>query len=283
MIKKRVAIFRNYISSLLAFFILLAHVSTAGNLNTLQDNPPQEDTLLKWMDQAPQDTNTLNLVLMRSQFMFRTRPPAEIMPYIEKATQMCNRLIHGASPKMQYIIKKKLSRVIIFKSMVYGYGTSRDSEKERAFLMEALKLLQEINVPLGIANVYNNIAASYAGQEKYVESLAYHLKALKIREQLHDSSGLAQTYGGLTEIYFRTKKYKEALKYGNQALEIAKRKKNFAGVAERLRDLGSIYLETAEYDLAKKNLRSALRLADSLDYATLKGNLLTTWEFSMKR
>jgi tetratricopeptide (TPR) repeat protein len=231
-----------------------------------------EDTLRAWLKKVPRDTTTVDILFLVCQEDLRSKPPEQVAPYIEEAKKICAELLVNASPAYAKIIKKKLSRVLIVNSVLYSHNG--EYEKELAVLNEALKLLQEINLKAGIANIYNNIAACYAEQGLYIKSLDYNFRSLRIREELGDSSSLAQTYQGIGMVYFRTKKYDDALKYCERALRINKSLNDVAAVAEGYGSIGGIYFEMDQFDRALEYWKKTLPLSDSLNHILLKAHVL---------
>lgn len=169
--------------------------------------------------------------------------------------------------------------------------------------LKAVKLYEETNQELKVAQVCNNIGVVYQSQNQDFKALDYFLKSFKIQEKNKRSSGITATNIG--KIYLKQNNYSEALQYFQlaqmrfetypdarglgelynhfgryyqltnnklqailsfeKALEEFKKIDDKFGSSDTYYYLGQFYLEQKEYPKALQNTEKALALAKELE------------------
>jgi tetratricopeptide (TPR) repeat protein len=176
--------------------------------------------------------------------------------------------------------------------------------------LKAIKLYEETNQELKVAQVSNNIGVVYQSQNQAFKALEYFLKCFKIQEKKQLSTGITST--NIAKIYLNQKNYPEALTYFQQAQKsfdqfpdprglgelfthfaryyqqqnnsveavsyFEKALKEFQKIEDKFGSsdtyyyLGQFYLEQKEFQKALQNTEKALALAKELKLLELTQN-----------
>ncbi len=150
------------------------------------------------------------------------------------------------------------------------YLRNANYPKALSYLLEGLKVREQINDKLGIAQSYNYIATVYYNQSNHEQALIYNFKALKNREEASDKQGMAQSYNNIGAVYRQLKDYPQALEYNLKALKIDEELGNQYGVAYDLTNVANVYLKQKELDKALEFHLKALKIRESIkDYQSI--------------
>lgn len=150
------------------------------------------------------------------------------------------------------------------------YLRNANYPKALSYLLEGLKVREQINDKLGIAQSYNYIATVYYNQSNHEQALIYNFKALKNREEAGDKQGMAQSYNNLGAVYRQLKDYPQALDYNLKALKIDEELGNQYGVAYDLTNIGNVYIKQKEFEKALEFHLKALKIREDInDYQSI--------------
>jgi tetratricopeptide (TPR) repeat protein len=145
----------------------------------------------------------------------------------------------------------------------YRYG---DIEKALDYLLESVKIQQDIKDYKGLATSYSNIGFIYNILGKIKEALDYHFKSLNIRDKLSDYDKMAFCYNNIGSVYYTISNYDLALKYYYKAQKIRENKDDQKGIANSYSRIGKIHHKKGDLRLALKHFNKALELQDTIGY-----------------
>ncbi len=155
----------------------------------------------------------------------------------------------------QLALKNGLARA--YGSMGIVFSEQNSYAKALQNHLKAVKLYEETNQELKVAQVCNNIGVVYQSQNQDFKALDYFLKSFKIQEKNKRSSGITATNIG--KIYLKQNNYPEALKYFQLA------QKRFETYPDA-RGLGELYNHFGRYyQLTNSKLQAILSFEKALD------------------
>src|SRR6185437_14229829 len=149
----------------------------------------------------------------------------------------------------------------------------------------ALKIQQEVNQKLGIANAYLNIGAVYVCQNNFPLAEQNALAALKIYQDFDDKDALSSSYINLAQIYIKQTKTKQANVYLNQALQLGFEVGSKDAIKDAYLNLAVLDSITANYKAAYQHYKLYIAYRDSLNNEETKKKTLQTsmqYEFDKK-
>lgn len=141
-------------------------------------------------------------------------------------------------------------RVKVLLDLAYWYNTFEVSQS-LAYLAEAEKITQQLNIPLYTARLHYTYGNSYLKMARYQQALFHFLQALHIYDQLKRQDNIARCHYNIGVIYISLNKPLLAEKYFTQALDI-KLKNNL------LDEIGIAYTGVGYIAEVKKDYPKAL-------------------------
>ena len=109
------------------------------------------------------------------------------------------------------------------------------------------------------ARAYEAYAIIYAEQKNWVEAEKYMLQSLKVREEIGDPSGNAVAKNNLGTLYTRMKEFKKAEKFYKEALLLRyEYNMEGTGLLRNLNNLGDLYLDQNQPMIAINLFREAI-------------------------
>jgi adenylate cyclase len=166
-------------------------------------------------------------------------------------------------------------------SIAANYYYKSDYPKAIEYFFKALKINEELNDTIKIAEIFGNIGNVYGLQGNNSEALEYYNKALKIFEKLNKKEEIASELGNEGAIYYALHDYKMALECESKALKISRELDDKGEIAKNLGNLGNVYAALADYDNALAYDDSALNiykeLGDRNSIAINLGNIGETY------
>jgi len=120
------------------------------------------------------------------------------------------------------------------------------------YYVRVLKIREELNEKLGIADAYNNIGALYEKQEAYEEAVKNYQKALVLYVAIDDKPKSAMVLHNIGYILNQQNQYSNSLEYYNQALKIRQEYGDKQGIASSLLNIGQLYMSQSKYSDAIK-------------------------------
>jgi serine phosphatase RsbU (regulator of sigma subunit)/tetratricopeptide (TPR) repeat protein len=152
-----------------------------------------------------------------------------------------------------------------------------DYVKALTYLLDGLKINEEIQNPKDVATNLNNIGEVYRLQGNTDEALNYYQKALIINEKSNLQQNIAINLNNIGEVYQAQGKYTEALVYLGKSLKICEQLNDQGRIALRLNNIGEIYAKQGDLEKAKSTYQKALLISKKLDnklYISIETNNL---------
>ncbi|MDJ0680263.1 MAG: tetratricopeptide repeat protein [Xenococcaceae cyanobacterium MO_167.B52] len=151
-------------------------------------------------------------------------------------------------------------------------GTSVDYQKEQNlaidYFQKAIKLQEELNLEIELADSLNNLAELYQSQEKYQQAELLCRQALELTKKLlgEEHPDVAGSLNNLALLYKLQKKYQQAEDSYFQALELTKKLlgEEHPSVAASLNNLALLYKSQGKYQRAELLCFQALELREKL-------------------
>jgi len=122
--------------------------------------------------------------------------------------------------------------------------------------------------------ILNNIAMVYRLQGRYGEALPYLLQALKIRQQVGDPMSVAALQRNIGLLFDAQRRYEQAFRWYAEALATSTALADKQGIASVQDNLGMVYFQTGALDSAEMNHQSALRLFEEIGNVPGKASAL---------
>jgi len=234
-------------------FLLLFLFSAAGGRPALAQSKNVDSLLLllKKNGTAPinkADTNKISLLNKLSAEYIKISSFDSALIYAEIALELSDKPGKFSTP-VQLALKKERTLAYILK----GTAFFRQGEFPKALdhYLKALKLSEELQDTMRIANLLGNVGNVYTMQNNLPKALDFYLKALKMDEELADESGMAKRFGGIGVVYANMGEkakgtqadslYAKALDYYLKALKIAEKLGNKYYLQAWLGNIGTCY------------------------------------------
>jgi class 3 adenylate cyclase/Tfp pilus assembly protein PilF len=137
------------------------------------------------------------------------------------------------------------------------YRSQGNNLKGLEYLIESLKIREQLQDSSGLPNILSNIGLIYQDQKNYEQAMAYYERSLTIRERLADSANMAGTLANIGLIFQSENKYREALSYFKKSLDINRQIVDRKGEANTLNNIGLLYKEQGDLEKALEFLQES--------------------------
>jgi signal transduction histidine kinase/Flp pilus assembly protein TadD len=138
-------------------------------------------------------------------------------------------------------------------------------EQAMNYHLDALSIYSDINDPIGIARSNTNIGIILSDQSYYERALEYFFKALKIYENNNSVFGLSVVLNNIGEVYEHQKDYDLAEEYHLSSLKIKEESGDAKGIAFSYNNLGLVYQGQNMLEKAREYFYKALEIREELD------------------
>lgn len=162
-------------------------------------------------------------------------------------------------------------KIIMDKGNIY-YAAGRISESLNTY-NQALYELKDLNLPVRMATLYNNMAVAYRKLSDYEKATEYFLEAIKVKISLSDTAGLALNYNNLAVSFMDYGNFESALHYFRKAERINIIKKNEKSLSANYNGLADLYLELGNADSSVYYYQKSLEIKQKIGYK--KGIILS--------
>jgi adenylate cyclase len=199
--------------------------------------------------EATSDTAKVNAMLKESTALFKTDPNKGI----EMALQ--------AKEQADKIGFKKGSAYAL-KNAGLGYYFQGKYVETLDYWEQSLKMFEELQDDIGIANLLNNIAAVYVNQGDDARGLEYALRSLKLSEKAGDKLRILSALNTIGSIYFNKKDTadkRKALSYMEAALPLCEAIGNNDALGVISENIGEIYVTLGEDEKALPYLERSIK------------------------
>jgi signal transduction histidine kinase len=149
------------------------------------------------------------------------------------------------------------------------YRALSDNQVALRYYNEALKVATRINLPYEQSRILGNIAILHRNDGNLAEAEKFIQQSMDIRTQLDDEFGLALCYSVLGQIRLQQKNLSEAERYLTLSLDMRKKIDNLEGVSSCLYNLSLVFA-------ARKNMQKTLEYQmEALEIENSIGNKFT--------
>jgi two-component system, sensor histidine kinase PdtaS len=142
---------------------------------------------------------------------------------------------------------------------------SKDIEALNNFKI-ALSLFEKENSKSRVANVYNEIAHTYAKLSNYEVAIKYFLSAIERFKSINDKIGHKSALHNLGDNYFAMKDYEKALKYFEESHKITLKHENKIWTGIYYYAIAGVYNLTENYVKAIEYSEKALSIHEEIQY-----------------
>ena len=181
--------------------------------------------------------------------------------YLKKCSNQISDLIDNAEYELA---QKKIDSLIILSNQLnYTEGLAesfnlrgsinRDQSNLRDALdnfLSAIKLFEELKMPVKVAGIHNNIGLIYAEIKEYRTALAYYFKAEKINLSSDHKGFLAINYNNIATCYQKLNQFNSAQTYLNKSLALRQEISDTMGMAMAYHNIGINHQLTDDNDSA---------------------------------
>jgi len=133
-------------------------------------------------------------------------------------------------------------------------------EESISYLDRALKMLEELELPLEKAITLNAIGKACCSLAQFDKALSYYEKSLRISMQIQNNEGIATTINNIAGVYYESGLYSDALFYMDEAIKRYRDLNSPEDIALALNNKGAAHEELGEYDKALSCLEEALKI-----------------------
>lgn len=148
--------------------------------------------------------------------------------------------------------------------------THYDDIKAQKYFVKALEIANNINYEKKKAKIISGIGINNMNLGKNKEALANFNESLKINNEKQNSLGIANDYDNIGIVNLKLGNIQVAIDFRIKALKIYEREQNLQKIADSYMWIGNCYFKKGNYNLALKNQISALRIGEKLkNYETI--------------
>jgi serine phosphatase RsbU (regulator of sigma subunit)/Tfp pilus assembly protein PilF len=137
--------------------------------------------------------------------------------------------------------------------------------------LDALKLFEQLRMPVKVAGIQNNIGLIYAEIKEYRTALAYYFKAEKINIAKKEKSRLAINYNNIATCYQKLKQFSSAETYLQKSLLLRQEVADTIGMAMAYHNIGINHQLTEDKDSAiiffNKSLSYLTNMSENIGHA----------------
>jgi len=239
-------------------FCSLSFVFSYSNNNTI-------DSLLNLIDQRPEDSLQVLILMQLSEQYFSIGEEAKTTLFIEDAIGLSENL---SNEKFAVAIKVKAARL---------HAKMGNTQKAIKELDKLLIYHQTENDSENLAQTHSYLAAIYDVQGNHALALENYYTALEISEKLIDNKNIARSSGNIGNIYLYQKKYSDATKFFFKSLSLSKKIEFLEGMANCYNNLGIVHyyqenMDSAMFYFFQSEILKT-NLNDSVGLSSLYNNL----------
>lgn len=164
---------------------------------------------------------------------------------------------HLANPKEPFHEFYVTAKAMVIANRGYWYDSQGNYVAGLDQYHESLKLFEEVNDSLGIANSFNNIAFIHQNMADFDLAEEYYSKSLEIKRVLNDTDNMVITMGNLASVKTFMHDTVGALKLYHEIIGIVNSDTWSWSRANSMSNLGMIYFDRHQYDSAYYYLNNA--------------------------
>jgi serine phosphatase RsbU (regulator of sigma subunit) len=220
------------------------------SLNNLISNPNSNDTTLA----------AAYIILSEMYLGINTDT---LVPMAMKAITIAEK---GLDSNPSIATKKELLTILASAYNNIGFVHKNHGEIKEAlnFYHKGLKIREEINDTLFIANSLLNIGYIYSNQGDLPKALEYFHKSLKLQESINDKKGISYTLNNIGYVHDIQDNLSEALDYYHKSLKLREELGNKRGIGVILLNIGGIYRKKEEPEKALSYFEKSIKFLEEV-------------------
>jgi tetratricopeptide (TPR) repeat protein len=161
--------------------------------------------------------------------------------------------------------KEDTNKVNLLHALGSALNQVGDYTKASEFSNQSLKLAQQLNYKVGIANSLLDLGNISQNNNDYGAALKYFDNSLAIYTEKGDKEGIGSAFNGIGTVYWSKGEYPNALGYFSKGLEIFKKIGNKRRMIAAYSNIGAVYHIFGKYPEALKFQLIALKLVEELE------------------
>lgn len=234
-------------------YLLLLGILVLASADEASAHQTKIDSLLLLLKTAKEDTNKVN-VLNELSWQYQI-----ISSY--DTSLLFARQSEALSKKLKF--NSGLARSYMnFSSTLEQRGYYPDAVKK---YLEALKIYETMNNPLGQAKSLANIGGIYFIQNNYDEAIKFFIPALDFFIKANNNKWISYCYSQLGTIYSAKKDFDQALKYHRLSIRIKEEIKDRRGLSGTYINIGAMHADMKQYDSAIYYLDKGFEIKKEID------------------
>lgn len=165
----------------------------------------------------------------------------------------------------------------------WGYSNQNKLEKANYYLKRALKVDKEIGNKLGLLRVTNNLALNLQNQGKLEQALDMLKKALTLNKEVRKGTPPFRQLYNMGQVYMEMGKLDRAEEYHNKSLSYCKEAGIKPGLVYNYNGLADVAKKRKNYDIAEEQYLKSLDIAEKINLAKLRKEVLSKLYSLMKK
>ncbi len=154
---------------------------------------------------------------------------------------------------------------LIERSNLFFSETGSKAEAYDSFLKEALDIASRRNLISQEATIYNTIGKRHRNRSQYGEALKYHHRALKLAQNIDHTLLLADVYNQIGVVYRRTDDNAMALDMHFKALKLAEEVLDTFNISVSINSIGNVNFNLGRYHTAIEYFLRSLELSQTMN------------------
>ena len=241
---------------LLTFLFLIVFSYSGFNQNS------KIDSLWNLYNKAMRDTTKIRLSIILGIHLEQTNTDSAIKMY-KYSIKLCDSIL-TTKITIEEIKSFKKYKAHLKNNLGIVYKNIGDIPKSLEYYHECLKIFENLNDSIGIANILHNIGKIYVLQGYIEIALDYYQKSLKIREIISDIHGISASLNNIGSVYYYLKDYDNAIEFYKKSIFIKEKINDKVGIAASLGNIGEIYTKKDDYVNALKYCEKSLNIQESI-------------------
>jgi two-component system, NarL family, sensor kinase len=209
---------------------------------------------------ASQNDTTLARAYLNFVKLIFSSDPDTVIPTCYKVIYIADKNLPSADKAEKY--SYMMSKGAAYSNIGVVFYQKGNLEKAVEFLERGIKIQEEIDCKIEIANTLNTIGAIYSNSGKPDLALNYYLKSLRIANEIgKDASDVtAFAMGNIGMVYDNLGQHKLALEYFFQSLRKQEENQDKEGIGNCLNNIATIFLKQGDYEKALEFYNKSIKV-----------------------
>lgn len=180
------------------------------------------------------------------------------MPYYVNQALVIGEKIYLKNPKSYYVQYYAAA----YNNEAFYYDRVGNIDGAIKSYLKSLKIREEDNDSLGMAESYNNLASIFHNQNDLNAALNYYSKAQKIFKLYKDTLGITNVFINLGYVYYSGQKFDSSLYFFEKGLVLAEKTNDINAMGFALNNLSALYYKNGWYDKTEETYLKSLKLRE---------------------